>query len=231
MVCMTDETTDVNGKPTETQANRPVKKEIGETERAAGRLLTALADLQDSLALKAEGCEGAEEVSGFVSDAALLLCEAVDKKPKFGEAKPRRDSEKDRQRLLPGQHRGVHLEFGTDDGIVFVNFYGGLRTAASGDWHDGDVSLTNSHANRTDAVLAQRTFLNVQLSAGGRKVDSWIAFDMGGGGSFKQETLIVDDTFVDCHPAINSSDPNFEKMKRAIFDPIASLIKLVPNEV
>lgn len=215
-----------------TNAQEIIKKE---QEGAASRLINGLADLQDTLATVAEGntdiLESAELTAFKYADESLLSF--VDSGPSFQTASPRSVREDDRKKILPGQHAGAFLQFGLSDGTTLrVNFWGGLRTIASQDLRDGDITLSNSHTIRTESVVGQKTHLNWQIiHPNGLVIDSWIVYTPDNNGSFKQSSLKVDGESIDYRPFIENKDSRFEKIKKDIFEPIGKLVKLIPSSV
>jgi hypothetical protein len=214
-----------------TTALEIIKKE---QEKAARDLINGMADLQDTLTLVLE--ENGDKNSGeclSLAEANEALISFLDSKPIFQTALPRTIKDKDRSRILPGQHAGVFAQFFLNDGTILkINFWGGLRTPAEQDLRDTDRSLSVSHTRRTEAVLGQVTHLNWQIGfPGGSTIDSWIAYNPDNNGSFQQRDLLIDKVHVDCNPNISSNDSRFESIKKGVLTPIDRLVKLVPTSV
>jgi len=212
------------------QAKDIIRKE---QEKAAKDLLFGIVDLQDTLCMNfEENFKTEPECTPFMY-ANNSLIQFLDANPKFIDAKPRSIRDEDRKKILPGQHAGVFLVFGLEDGTILkVNFYGGLRSLAEQDLKDKDTTLAKSHTIRTDNVITQNTHINWQINyVNGPIVDSWIVFDPNNHGSFRQSSLKIDGEYIDCHPGIADSDQEGQQIKNEIFTPIGRLTKLVPSSV
>lgn len=205
-----------------------------EQEKYSRLLLSGISDLQDSLVLKIE--ENADippgEKTAFVYANQSLISFVESSELSFSTANPRSIRDRDRKSILPGQHGGVFVQFGLQDGTILrINFFGGLRTVSVSDLKDGDTSLRNSHTRRTDEVLTQATHLNWQINyPNGPVIDSWMIYHPNDR-VFQQSSLKIDGKYVDCHPGIGKKDKVFEPIHKEIFQPIGELIKLIPSSV
>jgi hypothetical protein len=209
-------------------------RETGDKEMikaAAGQLVTAMADLQDSLCFMVESkgsAEGAElNAFQYSSDA---LSSFADSSPQLRAAKPRSVRDADRARLLPGQHSGVYLQFSAPDGtILFLNFKGGLRILSSGDLRDTDVFMKQTHTKTTDKVLEQPVELNWQLLLpGGPKIDSWIVLNQSTN-TYRLSSLEIDGDKFDIHPSLQKGDAHFDDIKGRISSATRDLTGLIPS--
>jgi hypothetical protein len=193
-----------------------------------------MADLQDTLTLVME--ENGDKDSGeclSLAEANEALISFLDSRPVFQTALPRTIRDKDRSKILPGQHGGVFTQFFLDDGTTLkINFWGGLRTPVGQDLKDNDRSLSISHTRRTEEVLGQITHLNWQMGKpNGLNIDSWIAYNPNNNGSFQQRDLIIDGVHIDCNPNISSEDSRFQSIKKGVLTPVDRLVRLVPTSV
>ena len=216
-----------------------------EQEKEAAKLLAALVNLQDSLLLVAEGTDkqrALEERSKEESPEISSLRYATDSLIGFSDfpissvvIRPRAIREKDREKILPGQHAGVFLQFNLEDGTILrINFFGALRSIDTTDLKDGNAnfSLGRSHTSRTEEIIGQTTQLNWQVSyPNGPTIDSWVVYSPNNNGSFRQSILKMEGESIDIHPNLQNTDPYFKSIKEEIFTPIGQLAKLVPSSV
>lgn len=92
----------------------------------------------------------------------------------------------DEQRLIEGEHPGVHIGIVTNDNvIVHVNFFGGIREKTCMDDHDTSNQHGKGlgHSNRTDAIGNKPLIVNlmVQPEGGQRLASCQLTIDRNNG--------------------------------------------------
>ena len=148
--------------------------------------------------------------------------------------KPRQESGLDRTKFLPGQHKGVSIEYFTEPGPVGrINLYGGLRGFADEmDLRDSTAQMRRSfiHTDRTDKLLTQPTQVNFHIKSGAfgeTWVDFWFEYKLNT--SFRLSKLFLSGEKVDVMPQFGPKDYGFSDLKSRLHQFAGILIVLIPN--
>ncbi len=220
------------------EAQEVVKKEI---ETASHKFLEGVTDVQDSLYSVMADIPGVGKAESAAFDvAAASLRSFLESDPKLITANPRSIREEDRATLYPGQHAGVYLQFGLDDGTVLrMNVWGGLRNIAGSDYRDTVAAGAKqaSHTERTHRVISKPTQINWQIAVpgdNGPTIDSWIVFNPGRENSdenFHQSRLRIEEERIDAIPRFNKDGYKFDEIKETIFTSVRELTNRIPSSV
>ncbi len=185
------------------------------------------------------GCLTAELPSTLSPDENTKIQDAIDQMQAFVDSrfavvkpKPRVERTTDRVNFLPGQHKGVAVEFVTESGdLGFLNMYGGLRDSGDNiDMRDQDVLMRRHHTNRTDKILSQPVHLNMHLKDPMTLrpiVDIWIRYRLNQ--SFELHKLFVGEEKVDLSSNIRISHPYFEDLNKRLLKHSKTLTTFVPS--
>lgn len=197
-----------------------------EIENSGLQLLDTICDTQDTFALlvKEDPEKTALEV---VANALLSFSES---NPQLISARPRALRDNDRVKLLPGQHGGISLQFGLNDGnLLRINAYGGLRGFSGEDMKDSDTTLRRAHDVRTGSVLSQPTQINLHIKRPDDSVlfELWIVYDLNQ--RIRLDKLSYEGECIDAHPVINSEDSRFGKLTSGFHKSLGTLVKLIPS--
>lgn len=202
----------------------------------SNQLVSSLADLQDTLSMIVETDPRLSRDPGAVAlrESAERLINFSYLRSSLTHADLRFVRDRDKKKLLPGQHPGLHLIFTetTEHKTLDINFYGGLRVVSSTDYHDGDPTLVHSHSKTTDKVLEQPVDFNWQLSGPRQSVDCWVRLNQHGSmfkkPSFQQGALVMDGETYDIHPTLSEGSSNFSNIRASLSSAIRDLTKMIP---
>lgn len=212
------------GETVDNANTEPAKKQ--ELAEAAEKLLSAICGAQDTLTETVPlDMEEAKDLQK-INDELFSFFES---NMKLVSAAPRKLSENDKTKMLPGQHSGIMLEFSNATGDrLIVNVYGGLRVFSSSDMRDFDTSLRNIHDRRTDVVVSQPTYINWHIvDIRQKKVcESWIKKTQPVISLYKASW---EGKSVDAVATVNSESSVFNKMSQELSTNINSLTKIIPS--
>lgn len=144
---------------------------------------------------------------------------------------PRSPRSTDTIEFLPGQHKGISIQYVSESGdLGFMNIYGGMRDSNSGiDYVDQDRTLRVSHSTRTDRILSQPVQINFHMKdAKGEKLfDVWIAYRLNR--SFELKKAIGKNSSVDFSARLEQGDHTFEDLNRRFGQFSRTLTTFIPS--
>lgn len=161
-------------------------------------------------------------------EALQVLLGFADNDPRFLTARPRAPRIQDRL-LLPGEHKGILLEFADASGnIARINVYRGLRESlAPEDMRDADRSLARLHAQRSEAILSHATEMNIHVKSPSEwtMVDYWGQYRLNQ--EFKMKKLISMGEPIDVASTLPSSDSRFKPLNQSFLTNVGALVRLI----
>lgn len=167
-----------------------------------------------------------------VQNAIDLMQTFVDSTFVVVKPKPRIERTTDRITFLPGQHKGVAVEFVTESGdLGFLNLYGGLRDSDDNlERKDQDLSMRRHHSTRTDRILSQPVHLNIHVKdplTSKPIVDIWVKYRLNQ--SFELHKLLIEENKVDLSLQIGSDHPHFADLNQRLLKHSRTLTTFVPS--
>lgn len=146
--------------------------------------------------------------------------------------RPRQERATDRTVFLPGQHKGIFIQFVTESGdIGMLNMYGGLRdTAGTTETKDGDISMRRHHTHRTERILSQPMHINLHLKDRTNEkteIDTWLKYQLNR--KFELVKIIIDGNNLDLFSQIDSANPHFAELSSRLHKCSDTLTTLIPS--
>jgi len=156
----------------------------------------------------------------------------VDSEPEFISARRRVLRDKDRVKLLPGQHPGLGLQFSINTGdICRVNIYGGIRDADTPfDLRDSILAkeLEKTHADRTHQILSQHTELgwHIKDSMERKIAEAWMRYFLNTTFNFDRGSIGEQDDIILVGARLSGKDKGFDYFKNNLHSIVTGLIVL-----
>lgn len=198
--------------------------------RASLGMLNTMYDVVDSLTLNMPESMRADD-KGDVERGLMVLQTFLDSDMVLVIPRPRIPRAEDRVDFLPGQHKGVSIEFVSKTGeIANFNMYGGLRdTGSVHEMRDTDVSMGRHHSIRTDRILSQPVHLNWHVIDPrlGVLTDVWLQYHLNR--AFQFSKFIQKGNAMNLGMILDASDPRFPELNGRFNNYAKTLITYVPS--
>ena len=201
-----------------------------ETESYAGRLFDTVRTLYGFLlnapTANARNADAEPSLAGAVETASDIETYLIEMNPKVQHIYPRQLSEKDKQRLAPGEHAGFTLRFESDGKPIVVNCYGGLRDPKfHQDMHDSNPSGRNTHTTRTDETASKPKYLNIHSNGA---FDIWMTISND---KLTLRSLQSEGSLVDITSTMGTSIDPYKQTVAQLQQAISYFTQLVDNPV